>query len=95
MITINSLDKVDARLRKKTLEEAAKNPLTHEVFLKLLSEHETWFNQKSKFGAVKKGGSRISGKTVDRTMATSSRENISCFCCQKINIQRKGREEQG
>ena len=76
MITINSLDKADVRLREMILEKAASTPLTHEVFLCLLSKHEIRYNQQNKTGSVKRVGSRISGKASERLAASSSREEI-------------------
>ena len=40
MIMVNSVDKSNARLSEKTLEMAASTKLIHELFLKLLSDHE-------------------------------------------------------
>ena len=81
MITIKSLDKADSRLREKTLEKAATTPITHEVFLHLLLEHETWFNQQSKGGSIKRVGQRVPAKASERPGTSSSRVEIQCFCC--------------
>ena len=49
IITINSLDKADARWREKSLEAAAKQDLTDTLFKKLLSEHEEGRSQRHSY----------------------------------------------
>ena len=80
MLTINSLAASNSRLREKTLEKASDTTLTHKIFMKLLSDHETHQNQSLKGSAVAR---RVGQKAMPKEVSKSPFDlsHITCFRC--------------
>ena len=74
IITINSLEKADSRLREKILEAAADQELTDTLFKRLLSEHESWFQNRTNTGGVRRAEEKIEGHLESKKRVESQKE---------------------